>query len=101
MISDSDVLQDMLRASSDSEVYIRYYQYQFAILKKNIRISIAKARAMYEELSHDRKATAAAIAHDPYKYFAFKALGNAKSPDEIIADIPENVYMKWIKDYAE
>lgn len=101
VISDSEVLRDMLKASSDSEVYIRYYQYQFAILKKNIRISIAKARAMYEELSHDRKATAAAIADDPYKYFAFKAIGNDKSPDGIISDIPENVFMKWIQDYTE
>ena len=94
-------LEELIETAPDSEVYVRYYQWQYAELKRNIRIAISKARAMYEELEHDRKAVAGYLKDEPLQKFCFMALGNNRTVTEILKDMPDNTIAKWIKDYSE
>ena len=68
-------------------------------MKKDVGIIISKARAMYEELEHDRKAVAEQLKDEPFQTFCFKALGNHKSAEDIIAELPDGSVGKWIQDY--
>ena len=92
-------LEELLRTAPDSEVFVRYYQWRYAELKKDVGIVISKARAMYEELEHDRKAVAEQLKDEPFQTFCFKALGNHKSAEDIIAELPNGSVGKWIQDY--
>lgn len=93
-------MEEMIETAPDSEVYIRYYQWRYAELKKNIRIAISKARTMYEEMEHDRKAVAGYLKSEPLQKFCFKALGNNRTVSEILKDIPDSAIIKLIEDYS-
>ena len=93
--------EEMIKTAPDSEVYVRYYQWQYAELKKNAGIAISKARAMYEELEHDRRAIAEYLKNERYDHFCFKALGNHVTVEDIINGFPDSALAKWIEDYPE
>ena len=101
VLGDQEVLEDLMRVSPDSILYVRYYQYQYELLKRNARISMIKARALYEEFSNDRRAVAAAIKDDPYSWFAFKGIGNDRTAEEIIEKTPLIGIMKYIQEFEE
>ena len=92
-------LEELIQTASDSEVYVRYYQWRYAELKKDISIAIAKARAMYEELEHDRKALAGYLKEEPLQIFCFKAIGNNLTAAEIINGMPDSAIGRLIEDY--
>ncbi len=92
-------LEELIETAPDSEVYVRYYQWQYAELKRDIRIAISKARAMYEELEHDRKAVAGYLKEEPLQKFCFKALGNSRTATEILKDISDSTIVRLIGDY--
>ena len=92
-------LEELLRKAPDSEAYVRYYQWQYAEFKKDAGIAISKARAMYEELEHDRRAMAEQLKDEPFQTFCFKALGNHKAAQAIISELSDGSVGKWIKDY--
>lgn len=92
-------LEELIRTAPDSEVYVRYYQWRYAELKKDVGIAIAKARAMYEELEHDRKAIAEYLKEEPLQMFCFKALGNHRTAGDILSEFPDGTVGKWIQDY--
>lgn len=96
-----DALEELIRLTPDSEVYVRYYQWQYAELKKRLRIAISKARAMYEELEHDRKAAAEYLKQEPLQLFCFKALGNHMTAEEILQALPDKAADRWIEEYRE
>lgn len=93
-------LEELIRTAPDSEVYVRFYQWRYAELKRDIGIAISKARAMYEELEHDRKAVAACLKEEPLQKFCFKALGNNLTAAEIIKDMPDSTIGRLINDYG-
>lgn len=93
--------EELINIANDSEVYIRYYQWRYAELKRAAGIAISKARAMYEELEHDRRAIADYLKDEPYNYFCFKALGNDMTVEDILAGLPDSAIGKWIKEYVE
>lgn len=92
-------LEELIKASPDSEVYVRYYQWRYAELKRDVGIAISKARAMYEELEHDRKAVVEYLREEPLQTFCFKALGNHKTAEKIISEMSDGSVGKWIQDY--
>ena len=92
-------IEELIETAPDSEVYVRYYQWQYAELKKDIKIAICKARAMYEELEHDRKAVAVYLKGEPLQKFCFKALGNNRTITDILNDVPDSTIAKLIRDY--
>jgi len=92
-------LEELINTAPDAEVYVRYYQWQYAELKQNIRMAVSRARAMYEELEHDRKAMAGRLKHESYQYFCFKALGNNMSAEEILDDLQDSSVGRWLSDY--
>ena len=101
MVMTNDVtIEEMIKTAPDSEVYVRFYQWRYAELKKSISTAIAKARALYEELEHDRKAIADYLKNEPLKTFCFKSLGNNKTAVEIISELQESVIMKLVDDYS-
>ena len=93
-------LEELIKTAPDAEVYVRFYQWKYAELKKKIRIAISKARAMYEELEHDRKAVAGYLDNEPLQAFCFKALGNNRSSEDILAEAPGSRVFKLIPDYG-
>ena len=91
--------EELIKTAPDSEVYVRYYQWRYAELKKAVGIAISKARAMYEELEHDRKAIASYLKDEQLQTFCFKALGNNLTAAEILADMSESMIGRLIEDY--
>ena len=53
-----------------------YYEYRYAVLKKEISHYISYAMALYQQVGHDRKAFAQFLNNSSYKMFAFKAIDN-------------------------
>ena len=101
MIIANDInIEELIRTAPDSEVYVRFYQWRYAELKKRIAVAVAKARAMYEEFEHDRRAVAEYLKTEPLQTFCFKALGNNKTAVEIISELQESVIMKLVEDYS-
>lgn len=96
---DDDSLEELIRTASDSEVYVRYYQWQYAELKRAVGIAISKARAMDEELEHDRKAIADYLGNEVYQSFCYKALGNHLTADKILQGFSDHAICKLIGDY--
>ncbi|MBR1710480.1 MAG: hypothetical protein IJ719_16910 [Clostridia bacterium] len=92
-------LEELIKTSPDSEVYVRYYQWRYAELKRAVGIAISKARAMYEELERDRKAIAGYLKNEPLQTFCFKALGNNLTATEILSGMPELMIGRLIEDY--
>ena len=97
--SNDGSLEELIQTAPDSEVYVRYYQWRYAELKKDIAIAISKARAMYEELEHDRKALAGYLKVEPLQTFCFKAIGNNMTAAEIISGMPDSAIGRLIEDY--
>ena len=97
-INDSS-LEELINSAPDSEVYVRYYQWRYAELKKDVGIAISKARAMYEELEHDRKAIADFLKDEPLRTFCFKSLENNLSAAEILSGMSESMIGRLIDDY--
>ncbi len=98
--SNDESLEELIRTASDSEVYIRYYQWQYAELKKNVGIAISKARALFEELEHDRKAIADYLRNEPYQPFCYKALGNHMTAEKILSGFSDHAICKLINEYV-
>ena len=93
-------VEELLSKCPDSEVFVRFYQWQYAELKRNIQIAVSKARAMYEELNNERKAIAEYLKNEPLRSFCFKGIGNYDSIDTILSEVKDGVIEKYIKDYA-
>ena len=53
-----------------------YYEYKYAVLKKEISHYISYAMALYQQVGHDRKTFALSLDNSLYKIFAFKAIDN-------------------------
>lgn len=92
-------LEELIKTVPDSEVYVRYYQWQYAKLKRDIGIAIARARAMYEELEHDRKAIADYLKQEPLQAFCFKGLGNNLTATQIMESMLDSMIGRLIEDY--
>lgn len=98
---DDDSLEELIKTAPDAEVYARYYQWQYAELKRAIRAAVSRARAMYEELGHDRKAMAGRLKEEQLQYFCFKALGNNMTVEELLSDLQDSAVARWLPDYQE
>lgn len=92
-------LAELLECNPDSEIYVRYYQWQYAIFKRNVQTAIAKARGIYDEFNHDKKSTATVIKTDPLSSFCFAALGNTLSAEELINKATDATILRFIDDY--
>lgn len=53
-----------------------YYEYKYAVLKKEISHYISYAMTLYQQVDRDRKTFAQSLEDSPYKMFAFKAIDN-------------------------
>ena len=74
-----------------------YYEYKYAVLKKEITHYISYAMALYQQLKCDRKAFALSLEDSPYKIFAFKAIDNpAIGVSERLRDITIPLLKKLI-----
>lgn len=92
-------VEELIKTAPDSEVYVRYYQWRYAELKRAVSMAISKTRAMFEELGYDRKAIAAFLRDEPYQPFCFKAIGNNMSAAEILKSFPDHAVSRRIEDY--
>lgn len=101
ILSDSSGVEELLKLAPDSEPYVRYYQWRYAELKKNVGVAISKARAVYEEMEHDRKAVAEYLKTEPLRVFCFKAVGNQKTAAELVSEVNASVIEKLIEDYPD
>lgn len=93
-------LEELLMTAPDSEVYIRYYQWRWAVLKRETEVAVSKARALYEEMSHDRRAVAKAIKDEPLQSLCFKTLGNNMTTEELLGQMQDAAIYKLIPDYS-
>ena len=74
-----------------------YYEYKYAVLKKEISHYISYAMALYQQVDHDRKTFAQSLEDSPYKMFAFKAIDNpAIGVSERLKDISISLLKKLI-----
>ena len=94
-------LEELLHHSPDSEIYVRYYQWQYAEFKRKVRTAIAKARGIYEEFNFDKKATAGILKNEPLSSFCFAALGNNLSAEDLIDKAKDPTILRFIEDYPE
>ncbi len=86
LIMNEDV-ERIIESLPDTEEEIRFYQYQYAIIKRQIEEFIEYARNLYNELNYERRAFAIQILSYRMKGIAFKAITNLeKSSNEIIKE---------------
>ena len=97
--SNDGSLEKLIKTVPDAEVYVRYYQWQYAELKRDIGIAIAKARAMYEEYEHDRKAIAEYLKQEPLQAFCYKSLGNNLTTVQIMESMADSMVSRLIEEY--
>ena len=78
---------------------LKYYDWQISEMKFKIENMMIYARHMYEEYDHDRKAVAKTIGGDPFSWAGFKAIGNDKTVDDMLAILTPGKMEKYIKEY--
>jgi len=94
-------VDDLIALNKDAKLPVRWYQYQYALFRTRAQRMMQTARALYEEYSHDRKAVAEAIKSSPYAVFGFKAIGNEKTLNGILAGVADSVVLKYIEEMPE
>ena len=92
-------VEEFLRQAPDAEMYVRYYQWQWAVLLRDAKVAVAKARAMCEELGRDRRAVARALQGEPLKALCFLALEDGRPAEELIFSMPRSAIIRRIPDY--
>lgn len=75
-----------------------YYEYKYAVLKKEISHYISYAMTLYQQLECDRKAFALSLEDSPYKMFAFKIIDN---PAIGVSDLLRNVKISHLKKFID
>ncbi|MCR5806998.1 MAG: hypothetical protein K6G68_08200 [Oscillospiraceae bacterium] len=80
-------------------VILRFYQYKLAELEYEVGMYTAYVRNLYEELSRERKAVAAAIKTHRLAGFGFKAIDSEKTAGELIADLSVTQLCRYIDEY--
>lgn len=80
---------------------IKYYDWQFAEMRRKAEDMMLYSRRLYEEYDHDRKAVAMAIKNSPYAWAGFKAIGNEKNIDDILAMLTPTNAEKLIQEYSQ
>ena len=78
---------------------LKYYDWQISEMKFKIENMMIYARHLYEEYDHDRKAVAKTIGGDPFSWAGFKAIGNDKTVDDMLAILTPGKMEKYIKEY--
>ena len=78
---------------------IKFYSYQLAELYYQANYIVNYSRGLYEEYSHERKAVALKIKDNKYSAIAFKALDTNKNVLDILNELTETQFLKYIDDY--
>jgi len=105
LIQDPNVNQGALNEkSTEFTMYWNYYQFRVSELEYHVERYITYVRALYEELSHDRKAVYEQIHKDKYGCAGLSAIGNERTAKEILNQIyayQTKKYLSWIKEFPK
>lgn len=91
---------DNIPKSYKANAILSWYDYQYKNLTYSVWQYICFARGLLAELDGDRKAVAIQIKDDVFAPFGFAALGNDKTPEELLSHIQISVLERFIDDYV-
>ena len=99
MLTNKDV--DVLLDNYLFRLYKKYYSYQMELVSYELREFLDYCLVIDEEYGHDRKAVALAIKDNKYSGFGFEMLFKNQSKEDIINNLTEKDYCKYIPDFTK